>query len=99
MEGKILAFLLKNVNNAKQIYSKDIQKEFIIKKGFTSTHLTRLEKRGLIFRKKEGKKKRILITKLGQNAILGEVLTDDEINLISTKKRILNTKVKYWVIL
>ena len=95
LEGKILAYLLKNMNNTREIYSKDIQKEFTIKKGFTSTHLTSLETKGLIFRKKEGKKKRIFITKLGQKAILAEVLTDDEIKLISTKKRIFSQK-KYF---
>ncbi len=81
------------MNNARQVYSEDIQKEFEIKKGFTSTHLKNLEKRGFIFRKKEGKKKRIFITKLGQRAILGEVLTDDEIKLISTKKRMVSQKL------
>lgn len=92
LEGKILAYLLKNVNSAKKIYSEDIQKEFAIKKGFTSKHLTSLEKKMLIFRIKEGKKKRIFITKQGEKAILGEVLNDDEIKLISTKKRILRQK-------
>ena len=83
-EGKILAYLLKNMNNAGQIYSKDIQKEFGIKKGFTSTCLTSLETKGLIFRKKEGKKRRIFITKQGQKAILGEILNDDEIKTVKT---------------
>ena len=81
------------MTSAGKVYSVDIQKEFEIKKGFTSTCLTSLETKGLIFRKKEGKKKRIFITKQGQKAILGEVLTDDEIKLISTKKKILNQKL------
>ena len=82
------------MNSTKRIYSVDIQNECVIKKGFTSTLLTCLEKQGLIFRKKEGKKKRIFISRLGQKAILGEVLTDDEIKLISTKKRIHSQKLE-----
>ena len=83
------------MNSARQIYSEDIQKEFTIKKGFTSWKLIKLEKKELIFRKKEGKKKQIFITKMGQKAILREVLTDDEIKLISTKKRIFSQKKTY----
>jgi len=75
------------MDNKKPIYSKDIQKRFKIKRSFASWHIRRLENDGFIYRVKEGKYKRIFISKLGQIAIMSEVLTDDEIELISIKKK------------
>lgn len=87
LEGKILSFLLKNMEKKKPIYSKDIQKRFKIKKAFASWLIMRLEKEGFIYRKKDGKSKQIFISKSGQHAILSEILTADEIKLISIKKK------------
>jgi len=87
LEGKILSFLLKNMEKRKPIYSKDIQKKYRIKKAFACWLIRRLEKGKLIYRKKDGKSKQIFISKSGQVAIMSEVLTDDEIDLILIKKK------------
>lgn len=82
----ILSYLIKNKSKKNSIYSRDIQKEFRIKKSFVSSLLTSLEEKKFIIRKQEGKKKRIIITKIGAKTIFSSFLTDKQIKKISEER-------------
>ena len=69
LKGKILSYLKRNKDKKPAIYSKDIEKEFSIKKSFISTLLKDLENSGLIYREPEGKRKKIIISEKGLDTI------------------------------
>jgi len=66
---KILSFLYKRGRLGLETYSKDIEIKFGIKKSFVSSLLKDLETDKLIHRTINGKRKRILITKIGISII------------------------------
>ncbi len=85
---RILAFLRRNYINSKYIYSQDIQKELGIKKSYASSLISELERENLVKRDKEGKRKKICLTKKGNKFILfylRKVLSDIEVNLLHKK--------------
>lgn len=64
LKGKILRFIK---DSKKPIYSGDIQTEFGIDKGTSSTYLKALENLNLIYRKREGRLKAIYLTDDGDS--------------------------------
>lgn len=79
---KVLSLIKRN----SPIISKDIEFSFNIKKSFVSSILSSMEKDGLILREKNGKEKKVYITKLGLSVIkesVWQLLTEKEIQVLS----------------
>lgn len=66
---KVLSFVNRYTNNQLPVFSKNIENRFGIKKSYVSSILTELEHDALIFRKSEGKSKKIFITSQGISVI------------------------------
>lgn len=67
--GKILNYLEEHKNRKEPIYSKYIQKKFIIERNTALQHLPTLERLDLIKRESRGILKAISITKFGESFI------------------------------
>lgn len=62
MKGKILIYIRQKLHHDPPLISEDIQKEFNIASNTVSEYLVDLEKRNLIRREQNGKKKYIFPT-------------------------------------
>ncbi|MBY8983577.1 MAG: winged helix-turn-helix transcriptional regulator [Candidatus Lokiarchaeota archaeon] len=66
MKGKMMIFIRENRYREPPVVSEDIQEKFKISKSTASEHLSDLEKRKLIYRKRVGKHKYIFPTDFGK---------------------------------